>query len=394
MQYRQDLCSGNELSVLGFGCMRLPRGIGGGIDLKRSEDLICRAAQQGVNYFDTAYVYPGSEQALGTILQRTGLRSKVYLATKLPHQKCKATADLERFFNEQLQRLQTERVDYYLIHNISSTDQWRRLVSLGILEWIEAKKASGQIGQVGFSFHGQQAAFAELLDLYDWEFCQIQYNYCNQEYQAGRAGLQRAYDYGLPVIIMEPLLGGKLSTGLPKAAEKLLRDADPTSSPAAWALRWLWNQPEPTMVLSGMNSASQLEENLSLAAAAQPGMFSQHEQEVLEQVVIVFTEHYKVPCTGCNYCMPCPYGVNIPDCFAAYNLSYAVGMVAGLTLYITSTRANSAADNSRANKCRSCGACEKKCPQNIQIASELRALRKRLEPWWFQILLKVLQRVV
>ena len=391
MRYRKDPRSGNELSVLGFGCMRLPRSAGH-IDLDKSEALLRRAVEAGVNYFDTAYVYSGSEEALGTVLARTGLRDKIYLATKLPHQRCQRPEDFERIFTEELARLQTDHIDYYLIHNLPEPALWERVCDLGIKDWIAQKKATGQIRQVGFSFHGSLGNFEALLEAWDWDFCQIQYNYSDANYQAGASGLRKAHAKGLPVIIMEPLLGGKLATNLPKRARALQTATRPDWSAARWGFSWLWNQPEPTVVLSGMNASEQLEDNLATAQEAAPGMLGERETRALEEVRSVFREAYRVPCTGCNYCMPCPHGVNIPGCFAAYNSYYANGMVAGFTQYITSTGANHPGKSSGARSCEQCGACEKKCPQHIAIPAQLARVRKRLEPFWFGALLKAVNR--
>jgi predicted aldo/keto reductase-like oxidoreductase len=372
--------------------MRFPRGIN--IDLSKSEKLVLEAIEKGVNYFDTAYIYGGSEEALGEILYKNNVRSKIYLATKLPHYKCKQYEDFDRIFGEQLERLKTDYIDYYLIHNIGDLNAWQALLALGIEAWIAEKKASGEIRHIGFSFHGTQSSFMELLDAYPWEFCQIQYNYMNENYQAGRAGLRAAYAKGLPVIVMEPLLGGKLAAGLPKKAEKLFADADPSRTPAAWGLKWLWDQPEVTVILSGMNAPEQLTDNLKAAVESSVGALTDSEREVLAKVKTVFEESYRVPCTGCNYCMPCPNHVNIPGCFAAYNASYANGFVTGMTQYMTSTNALHTADSMRASNCVKCGLCETKCPQDIKIAAELGKVRKRVEPFWFNLLLKIVGKVM
>ncbi|MCL2034560.1 MAG: aldo/keto reductase, partial [Oscillospiraceae bacterium] len=265
MQYRTDLKSGNKLSALGLGCMRFPRGAIQ-IDYKKSEKLVLDAIDAGVNYFDTAYIYMGSEEILGQIFKNNpGTREKIFLATKLPLRMCKSYDDFDKLFNIQLKRLNTDYIDYYFMHNLSSRKKWDELCRLGIEDWIAGKKAEGKIKLAGFSFHGSQSEFFALLDAYDWDFCQIQYNYANIHYQAGAAGLKAAADKGIPVIIMEPLLGGKLATGLPKHAAKLFSDVDASKTPAAWALNWLWDQPEATVVLSGMNTPEQLKENASLA---------------------------------------------------------------------------------------------------------------------------------
>jgi predicted aldo/keto reductase-like oxidoreductase len=391
MRYRSDRRSGNELSALGFGCMRFPRRLTA-TDREKSEELVLAAIERGVNYFDTAYVYGDSEVVLGEILHKNDVRSKIFLATKLPHQKCASAEDFERLFQEQLGRLQTDYIDYYLIHNLPTPELWQRLCDLGIEGWIAQKKANGQIRQLGFSFHGAQAGFLGLLDAYDWDFCQIQYNYMDENYQAGRTGLERAYEKGLPVVIMEPLLGGKLATGLPREAARRFKEADADRSFASWAFRWLWDQPAVTTVLSGMNSAEQLDDNIATASVAEPGMLSAAESAVFGPVVEVFQETYKVSCTGCNYCMPCPSGVNIPGCFAAYNASNAVGFVSAMQLYITSTAVNHPGEGHGAKNCVQCGACEKKCPQHIKIAESLNDVAKRMEPFWFSALMWGIKR--
>jgi predicted aldo/keto reductase-like oxidoreductase len=393
MQYRKDAKSGNNLSILGLGCMRFPSTLGR-INMEKSEEIIVKAIESGINYFDTAYMYAGSEEATGEILHKNGLREKIYIATKLPHHKCKSYDDFDKIFNEQLKRLKTDYIDYYLIHNIADVGTWQRLIDLGIDKWIAEKKANEQIHRIGFSFHGTQKGFTELIDAYDWEFCQIQYNYMNEHYQAGITGLHKIAEKGLPAIVMEPLLGGRLANGLPKAAEETFNAAGANISYAAWGLRWLWNQPEVTVVLSGMSLMEQLLDNLETAQDAKPAMLTAKDLAVIDDVAQTFKNAYKVSCTGCNYCMPCPQGVNIPGCFAAYNLSFVIGFVSGMTQYVTSTVANNSSNNYRASQCIQCGKCEKLCPQNIAITSELENVKKRMEPFWFNFLMKIISKVM
>jgi uncharacterized protein len=392
MQYRVDKKSGNKLSVLGFGCMRLP-GTLGKIDIAKSEELFLKAIEGGINYFDTAYLYPGSEEALGQILEKHGLREKVFIATKLPQAMCQSRSDFDKYFDIQKKRLRTGYVDYYFMHAMADLGQWEHLVSLGIKEWIAEKKASGEIRRVGFSFHGMRAEFSSLLNAYDWDFCQIQYNYLNTAYQAGTDGLQEAARLGLPVFIMEPLLGGKLATGLPKKAEAALRQADPQRTNAAWALRWIWNQSEPTLLLSGMNTLDQLEENLRLANEALPGMTPATEAAALDAAIDLIKKSYKIPCTGCNYCMPCPQKINIPALFAAYNASYSMGKMSGLSSYVISVGALSA-DPHYASSCVKCGLCEKRCPQHIAIRDSLVSVTKRLEPFYLKPILRLATKLI
>ena len=388
MQYRADPKSGNKLSIIGFGCMRFTKNRTQ-IDINKAEQLILKAVQNGINYFDTAYLYSGSEDAVGQILAKNNLRDKIFLATKLPLGKCKRYEDFDLLFKTQLERLHTGYIDYYLMHNMGDTQQWKRLCEIGVEKWIKEKKESGQIKNVGFSFHGIHNEFMDILDMYDWDFCQIQYNYLNTDYQAGRAGLKKAAEKGLPVIIMEPLLGGKLATGLPKKTIQLFKTANSSLSPAAWALRWLWNQKEVTVVLSGMNELSQLEENIETAKDALPGMLTTKEEKTFDSVIKGISETYKVPCTGCNYCMPCPHNVNIPGCFAAYNASYTVGFVAGMQQYVTSTGSLDPDKKYAASNCQECGTCEKKCPQHIPIIKSLKDVRKKMEPFWLRPALNI-----
>ena len=375
MQYRKDKY-GNDLSVLGFGCMRFPQKQGR-IDMEKTEQQLLAAVEGGVNYLDTAYIYPGSEAAVGEILERNGLREKVYIATKLPHYLVKKPEDLERIFQEELKRLRTTYVDYYLMHMLTDDAAWERLKDMGIEAWLAEKKKSGAIRQVGFSYHGSSQVFCRVTDCYDWDFCQIQYNYMDEHSQAGRKGLHYAHEKGLPVIIMEPLRGGRLVNHLPEAAKKRMRSHTPQYTPAGWALRWLWNQKEVTVVLSGMNSMEMVQENIATAAAARVGELTEQDEVMLAQVIRDIMKNMKVGCTGCGYCMPCPKGVDIPGTFSAYNRRYTDNWFTGMKEYFmcTTLRKNSAA----ASNCVECGKCEKHCPQAIAIRQELKNARKVLE---------------
>jgi len=377
MQYRIDKRSGNKLSVLGFGCMRFPRTFGR-IDPQKTEEMIMRSIEMGVNYFDTAWIYPGSEEAFGAILEKNRVREKVYIATKLPLIMVKKAADFDKFFDQSLQRLRTDKIDYYLMHMLTDMDQWQKLKGAGIEDWIAQKKKSGQIKQIGFSFHGSGSEFLKILDDYDWEFTQIQYNYFDENFQAGVIGL-RAAAAKMPVVVMEPLLGGKLASGLPKDAIKIFQKADANLSPVGWALNWVWNQEEVTLLLSGMSAMDQLEENLRLADAAATNMLGGAEKAVYANVLESVNRACKIRCTGCNYCMPCPLGVNIPGCFSAFNTIYSMGYVEGMKQFITSTGFTSEKGSSP-SLCVKCGKCESHCPQHIPIMKELARVRKRMEP--------------
>jgi predicted aldo/keto reductase-like oxidoreductase len=377
MRYRNTPRFDTDLSVLGFGCMRFPRS-GVSVDMTATEKLLTRAFEAGVNYYDTAYMYPGSEEALGKILSDNGLREKVYIATKLPQMGVRDMEHTERLFAEELRRLRTDYIDYYLMHNFSDFSQWERLCGFGIEEWISEKKHSGAIRNIGFSFHGAYHEFARLIDAYSWDIVQIQYNYINEHYQAGADGLKYAASKGLPVVIMEPLMGGRLAN-VPSAAADIFEKARPGSTPAEWALDWLWNQPEVTVILSGMNAEAQLEENLRLASEAEAGMLSAADGDAILRAAAIVKGSYKVDCTGCNYCMPCPKGINIPALFSAYNTSYAERYFTGLMQYMNSVGGLQQHGSHYASDCIGCGACEKKCPQHIEIRENLKKIKRRFE---------------
>lgn len=389
MLYRENPRNHQYLSILGYGCLRFGRK-GGSIDQKKAEAEMKLAVEQGVNYFDTAYTYPGSEVCLGTFLAK-GYRDKVKIATKLPHYYIKTPGDLERYFEEQLQRLKTDHVEYYLMHMLNDVAAFERLKGLGLENWIAEKKASGAIENIGFSFHGGTENFIRIIDAYDWDFCQIQYNYMDEHSQAGRRGLQYASAKGLPVIIMEPLRGGRLVQGLPVTAKKLIGHTSPKRSPAEWGLRWLWNQPEVTVVLSGMNDLSQVKENVRIASESTPNSMGKGELAVIERVKAEINKYVKIPCTGCGYCMPCPKGVDIPVCFQAYNTSYTDSFVSGLKAYFMCNALRT--NPSGASNCVGCGKCEKRCPQKISVPKELGRVRRRMEGPIYKIARKVAGKI-
>ena len=386
MQYRNDKY-GNKISVLGYGCMRFSQKAGR-VELEKTEKEILAAYEAGVNYYDTAYIYPGSEAALGEILERNQIRDKVNIATKLPHYMIKSKDDAEKYFREELRRLRTDHVDYYLMHMLTDVKTWERLKSLGIDTWLKEKVASGAIRQVGFSYHGNSDMFCQLIDANDWDFCQIQYNYLDEHSQAGRKGLHHAAKKGIPVVIMEPLRGGRLVNNLPEKAQKLFRDFEIKRTPAEWALRWLWNQPEITCVLSGMNSLEMVRENVKNAADAKVGEFGEKEETLIRSVVEAINEKMKVGCTGCGYCMPCPKKVDIPGTFSAYNKRYTDSKFRGLIEYVMCTALRK--DSTSAANCVECGLCEKHCPQGIKIRQELKHARKELEGPIYQIAKKLI----
>jgi len=388
MKYRVNPRNGDKLSVLSFGCMRfagdsIVTSFSGRFDAKKVEQLIVSAIEQGVNYFDTAYVYTGAEEILGSVLQKHNLRNQVYIATKMPLIMCRKAADFDKFFDRQLEHLKTGHIDYYLLHMLTDMKTWNTLCDWGIREWVDEKKKAGQIQNFGFSFHGAHDEFMALLDAYGWDFCQIQYNYSDENYQAGVTGLKAAAAKGMPVMIMEPLLGGKLAKNLPKTAEECFKQADPDLSPAAWGFRWLYDQPEVTVVLSGMNEPEQLEDNIKITELAVTGSMTEEEQAVIREVREIFKTSYKVHCTGCRYCMPCPAGVDIPACFTAYNTRYSISKSQGMIQYYMGNLMSDAP--SYAGLCKKCGKCEAHCPQNLQIREDLKAVAKTYEGPLFQV---------
>ena len=376
MQYRNDRY-GNPISALGFGCMRFTRK-GGSFDVAKAEKEVLRAVELGVNYFDTAYLYVGNEACLGEILSRNHLREKVHIATKLPQYKIASAEAIEACFQEELRRLQTDYIDYYLMHMLTDIASWERLEKLGIRDWIARKKQEGAIRQIGFSFHGNTEMFLKILNAYDWDFCQIQYNYMDENAQAGRKGLRAAAEKGIPVIIMEPLRGGRLVELLPEKARALMERHTPRRSPAEWALRWLWNQPEVTCVLSGMNSLEMVEENCRVASESKAGEFGPEEEAFFEELRRIINEKMKVGCTGCGYCLPCPRGVDIPGIFRCYNELYTESRFAGWKEYVQVIGFRR--EPGFASQCVGCGKCRQHCPQGIDIPVLLKKAERAAFP--------------
>lgn len=365
MNYRINQKNGDRLSALGFGCMRLPR------DEKTAKELVVSAIEAGVNYFDTAYIYPGNEALLGRILPKER-RAEIKIATKLPPYLVRKQGDAERMFTAQLARLQTDYVDYYLMHMIANAAEWDRLKGLGVLDWLERQRQDGRIRNIGFSYHGGYEDFKGLIDAHDWDFCMLQYNYFDETNQAGRKGLEYAVAKDIPVIVMEPLRGGTLASRLPKEAVAAFDGLGGGRSPAEWALRWVWNHPGVLTVLSGMNTREILAENIR-AAAARPDLLTEGELAAFSKAKRAILDKLHIGCTGCAYCMPCPQGVDIPMCFSCYNDMELTGKLKAKFYYIMRTNGHNA------SLCARCGKCERHCPQNIKIMDELAAAAKAME---------------
>jgi len=378
MLERTDMKTGEPLSALGFGVMRLPAEQGA-TDDEKSIALLRAAVEAGVDYFDTALVYGAgkNETLLGKALAG-GLRERVKIATKLPPYMIGKLDAAKKMLAAELARLQTDYLDVYLVHMLMDRAMFDRLAGLGVFAWLEAQKAAGVVRRIGFSFHGSKADFEELLHAYPWDIVQIQYNYLDENSQATKSGLQLAGRLGIPVVVMEPLRGGQLVAHLPHEVEQAFAAAHPEWTPAEWALRWLWDQPEVTVVLSGMCSDAQLAENVRIASDAHAGALTHADRAVFEQVKEILLAKTKVPCTACRYCMPCPYGVDIPGCFQFVNDLHRTGGKANHVKYAQALGAMSARPGF-ASMCTECGKCEPRCPQRIEIRKELKGVAKEME---------------
>jgi len=360
-----------KVSVLGFGAMRLPiiDGDPAKIDQPTAIRMMRYAIDHGVNYVDTAYVYHRgtSETLVGKSLQ-DGYREKVRLATKMPTWLVNSQQDMDKYLDEQLARLQTDHIDFYLLHGLNK-DRWPKVKQLGVIGWAEKKMEEGKIGRLGFSFHDEYSVFKEIIDSYEgWTFCQIQFNYTDADYQAGTKGLKYAASKGLAVVVMEPIAGGKLAVKPPKEVQAIWDKANIKSTPAKLALQWVWNHPEVSVVLSGMSTLEQVMENLESADDSEPGVLTKEELDVINQIAQKYKESGYIGCTGCKYCMPCPQGVNIPEIIALYNEFY----VRGRDDEVKKKYRENITPETNAKKCVKCGTCETLCPQQLPIRNILR----------------------
>jgi len=367
MQYRVMKQAGIGLSVLGFGCMRLPVDASGAIDEKPAREMIRHAVDSGINYFDTAYVYHNgeSEPFLGRALSG-GYREKVHIATKMPVWAVEKKEDMDRFLALQMERLRTDCIDFYLLHGLMNTT-WNKIVDLGVFEFLDQALSDGRIRFAGFSFHDSFALFREITDAYPWTFCQIQYNYMDENYQAGLEGLRYAAGKNLDVMVMEPLRGGTL-TRQTDEFKAIWEKSGVSRKPAEWGLRFVWDRPEVTVVLSGMSSMAQLEENLAYADRGLPGTLAPSERALYEEIRELYRERMKIPCTRCGYCLPCPSGVAIPDCFSMYNDAFIYDDVGNARLVYEVFSGFGGA----ASLCQDCGVCESLCPQHLPVRKYLR----------------------
>jgi hypothetical protein len=372
MLYRTMKKADPKLSILGFGCMRLPVMADGQIDENQATGMIRYAIDHGVNYVDTAYPYHNgqSEPFVGRALAG-GYREKVNLATKLPSWLVTSRKDMDKYLDEQLGRLNTDHIDFYLVHGLNAPF-WENLSALGVTEFLDDAIADGRIRYVGFSFHDNTALFKEIVDSYDWTFAQIQFNFMDEQYQAGTVGLKYAAKKGLGIVVMEPIRGGLLARNL-RGISEIWQTAETRHDPAEWALRWVWNHPEVTVVLSGMSSPEQVRQNVALAKTGIMGSLTKKELSLFAKVKKELKKRIIIPCTGCRYCTPCPHGVSIPECFEMFNRGHIYeddedarqhytmflgGFFDGIPHY--------------ASCCQECGECEEKCPQALPIRENLK----------------------
>jgi len=386
MLYRKMPKTGDELSILGFGCMRYPMA-DGKIDEARAIAQIRGAIDSGVNYVDTAWPYHGgeSEPLLGRAL-KDGYRERVKVATKLPTWLIENRQDMDRYLNAQLERLGTDHIDYYLVHSLDGVS-WDRVAALGIREFLDQAKKDGRIVNAGFSFHGLAEDFKRIVDAYPWVFCQIQYNFLDQQYQAGTDGLKYAASKDIGVVIMEPLRGGNLGLPTaPPAVAGIWDEARTKRAPVEWALRWVWNHPEVTLLLSGMNEEAHIKQNLAIAGQAHADSLTSEELDMVDRVARKYQELMQVGCTGCGYCMPCPAGVKIPNCFDFFNKMHMFGNVEEAKFMYAAFGSGLTGGNQPgfASQCVACGECLEKCPQHIAIPEVLERVAAEMEGPDFQ----------
>jgi len=372
MLYREFGQTGEQVSILGFGCMRLPvlDGRHEQIDEPLAAEMLHRAIDRGVNYVDTAYPYHGTHSGAGAgepfvgRALRDGYRERVLLATKLPGWLVRDRADMDRFLAEQLDRLQTDHIDCYLLHSLNH-GLWTGLLQAGVLGFLDAARADGRIRYAGFSFHDEVGAFAPIVDAYDWDFCQIQYNYMDTSYQAGREGLRYAAARGLGVVVMEPLKGGCLAR-VPPEVQEVFDQASAPRTPVEWALRFVWDDPGVSLLLSGMSAPEQVVANLAAAEEGLPGVITEDEAELYVQARVMYRSRAKADCTACRYCLPCPAGVDIPEVLAQLNAAVAYSDVEGARVDYQMGVSGKAA------LCSACGECEELCPQGLPIRELMR----------------------
>lgn len=399
MQYRTMPNSNEKLSVLGYGMMRLPTHVGriasNRINKRKALQQIRGAIDRGVNYLDTAYTYHlgASESFLGEYVLKDGYREKVKIATKLPCMTIRKKEDIRKIFNEQLEKLQVDYIDYYLLHALDG-NIWDIMFKLDIIEFMDEVKATGKVKHMGFSFHGQKHDFLRICDGYDFDFAQVQFNILDEKFQAGIEGIEYAHSKGMGIIVMEPLRGGSLVGKIPKEVQAVYNSSKTKRSPADWALRWVWNHPAVTVVLSGMNIDEHIDENIRIAAEALPNSMSEEELNMINKVRDTYSNLLQVGCTGCAYCMPCPAGIDIPAAFKNLNNYHMYSKFKSRLYHIAFLGVLTKDGKSHfTHSCINCGKCEQKCPQNIEIRKEFKHVQKDLEKTTSKIIAGIGRRI-
>ena len=377
MLYRKLGSTGEKVSILGLGCMRLPimKGQYNKVDKDSAVSLIQKAIDSGVNYLDTAYPYHNgqSETVIAEAL-KGGYREKVFIADKLPSWLIQKRTDMDQYLEKQLERLQTKQIDFYLLHSVKE-DYWSNLESLEVLEFLDEAVKDGRIKYTGFSFHGEIELFFDVIDSYKWDMCQVQYNFVDDNYQAGKEGIRYASSQGVGLVIMEPLRGGTLVKKIPPEVQEIWNEADVKRSPVEWALRYLWDQEEVDVVLSGMTTLEDLDENLGIAEQGLTNTLTSTEKEIIKEVRLTYKGRKEIDCTQCGYCMPCPSGINIPANFEQLNHAYMFQDVKNSRMnYYMLLK-----EGERASNCTECGDCEKLCPQMVTIQKTLKKVSETFE---------------
>ncbi len=385
MQYRTMPKSNDKLSILGYGCMRLPTRAGGEtsrlIDKSRATQQIHGAIDAGVNYLDTAWLYHlgASESFLGEYVLVDGYREKVFIATKLPCMIISKKEKIEEIFNKQLEKLHVDYIDYYLLHSLKGST-WDKMLSLGIIEFMDKIRKEGKVRHMGFSFHGNHDDFVRIVDAYDWDFAQVQFNILDENFQAGIKGIEYASSKGLGIIVMEPLRGGALVGKIPKEVQKIYDEASVKRSAADWAFRWIYNHPAITLVLSGMNVDEHIRENIKIASDAMPNGLNEEEMSIVQRARDMYLQIMQVNCTGCGYCIPCPAGINIPNSFKNLNNYHMFGkMEAKISHLVINGVMTEDGKPHWTSACIDCGKCEQACPQGIKIREKFKYVQKDLE---------------